>query len=717
MIIHPDGCVVCGAGVLRPHYYPRADGVVIQYCVACGSGSIPGVELDFARIYSPDYYLEAKQFGYSDDPPRRIGRNLLWKIFLLHAWAKVIATKVSPVQIIDIGAGVSPARALVVEDYPRIRWMDQDINAFANNLATLAYGPNDSRCDTARYTLVGIFEVLEHVEDPLAFLREALQFVNGDYQCVIYVPNGGIDVAQRAGADWGQLRSSLEHTLYFSADGLARLLQRCGFAGAIFSCPSAHLAVVRSSGDGGGVIQLEDWVAFGECSSIPAPALAPFAAIHELRPPAESLHQAATDARSTAILRMLQGHEPVKADCAEEPHWSYDRLIEDYFWSNEAERIQASQLAAESISMPGACPAPSYWHRKLYEAEGGRLRILYLGPKWDYGLPEQGWSYEHQNFFPTLYYSGHTNRFLHFDFVETARRYGPARMSELLVGMAMRFKPDVIFVVFFNEDHDPTNDALSYLSNHRDLPVTTVGWFCDDHYRFEAYTAKKAPFLNACVTTLAPTDMRYARAGLADKVIFSAWAANPFYYQSADVKLFQHDVSLCGLPHSDRRLIVDLLAKAGIKVSTFGLGWSNNNRATFADLTAIYAGSKINLNPALSAHGDPGQIKGRVFEAPACGGFVLTGPTESLERYFNPNLEVPVYFDYADLIDKVRLFLVNDRLRETLARNAHDRVLRQHTWEHRYADIFKKIAPRRTWSGRRIGPEEPVRDCGADDGV
>lgn len=704
MILHPHQCPACAANVLKPFPFRRTDGVEVQFCVACGTGSVPEAEFDFDKIYSPNYYLEAAGFGYPEDPPKRFVRSLFWKIYWLHGWARHLSATGAPVQILDVGAGISPARALIGEDQDRIAWLDTDVSEFASTFSTLAFGQPDDRRAHAAHTLAGFFEVLEHVEDPAGFLSENLSGIGTTGHAAIYVPHAGYEIANAEGSAWGQLGASLEHTLYFSALGLERLLQRLDLSGGILTTNVGLLAVVNLPAQGGEILHFSDWELFADHHGIPRHALYPFASLHGLS--TTSPLSATSDFERVAERadRAMRGSLEQALPRERVQHrWSYGRLLEEYHWALEVESAQLGSKPLTRFEFPAPAQAvPSYRDRMLHASAGDRLRIMYVAPKWDYGFPERGWSYEHQNFYPTLYLSECTETFLHFDFVDYAKRYGVNAMSEHLVTTALRFKPDVMFFVFFNEEHDPTHEALAILGSNPSLPMTTVGWFSDDQYRFDSYTINHAPFLNACVTTLPPDDERYRSAGLGDKVLHSGWAANPYYYQKSSQRNFKYDVSICGQPHSDRRVIVDLLRQAGLEVATFGTGWDANSRISFSDMLSIFHQTKVNLNPSLTAHWDPGQMKGRMFEVPACGRFLLTGPTDGLEEFYDAHSEMPVYYDYADMIDKIRLFLANDVLRDEIAANAYRKVLSEHTWEHRYRAIFKKVAPKRRFLAKRM---------------
>jgi spore maturation protein CgeB len=82
------------------------------------------------------------------------------------------------------------------------------------------------------------------------------------------------------------------------------------------------------------------------------------------------------------------------------------------------------------------------------------------------------------------------------------------------------------------------------------------------------------------------------------------------------------------------------------------------------------------------------QIKGRNFEVPGCGGFILTERAPHLERYFEPGEEVGVYDNENDLINQVGRWLADDAARAAVADAGYRRVMAEHTYDHRFAAIF-----------------------------
>jgi spore maturation protein CgeB len=87
----------------------------------------------------------------------------------------------------------------------------------------------------------------------------------------------------------------------------------------------------------------------------------------------------------------------------------------------------------------------------------------------------------------------------------------------------------------------------------------------------------------------------------------------------------------------------------------------------------------------------PDQIKGRNFEVPGCGGFLLTGQADNLEDYYAPGKEVACFTGVDNLVAQVRHYLRDRDLREAVASAGYERTMREHTYVHRFAEIFKQV--------------------------
>ena len=400
------------------------------------------------------------------------------------------------------------------------------------------------------------------------------------------------------------------------------------------------------------------------------------------------------------------------------------------------------------------------------------MRILYTAMKYDYGRPEQGFSFEHCNFYDSLAHMGHD--ILYFDFMTLLKERGREAMNRRLVEVAKTEQPDLMFSVVFKDELDPL--IMRTLSHERG--VTTVNWFCDDHWRFDNFTCRWAPCFTWSVTTAASALPKYESLKYRN-VIKSQWACNHFLYKKREEEL-RYDVTFVGQPHGNRRQVIKTLQDAGINVLTWGNGWEAG-RISQEQMIDVFGRSRINLNMAnssvpvgenpercQSSNSTPGyafrrrvakildrvpfggqvkawgkalsrptttseadlsetavldrpggiyseQIKGRNFEIPGCGGFLLTGSADNLEQYYEDGREVVIFHDADELIDKIRYYLAHDEERSAIAQAGYERTLREHTYVHRFREIFTTMGfsgaaswPSESGMGTRSGVTEEV---------
>jgi spore maturation protein CgeB len=322
------------------------------------------------------------------------------------------------------------------------------------------------------------------------------------------------------------------------------------------------------------------------------------------------------------------------------------------------------------------------------------MRILYVAIQYDYGVKEQGYSFEHENFYGSLTRLGH--EVIYFDFRTLHDELGRDEMNRRLRRTAEETRPTLMFTCLTGDELDFTTvKAIS------DSGVTTTfNWFCDDHFRFEKFTSRWAPAFNWVSTTASCALPKYRHIGY-DHVIKTQWACNHFLYQRLDLPL-KYDVSFVGRVFRDRPALIARLRRAGFDVLVRGKGWPEG-RATQEEMIRIFNQSRINLNlsaPAkhvnwfkrlLGREQPPHQIKGRNFEVPGCGGFLLTDQADNLEEYYVLGKEIVLFEKFDDLADKVLYYLSHETERAAIAEAGYQRTLRDHTYELRFQEIFRKM--------------------------
>ena len=112
----------------------------------------------------------------------------------------------------------------------------------------------------------------------------------------------------------------------------------------------------------------------------------------------------------------------------------------------------------------------------------------------------------------------------------------------------------------------------------------------------------------------------------------------------------------------------------------------------YEELPFFYNACTINFN-ATSLQMKTG-LNQRIFDVPACGGFLITDYREQIEEMFNPDTEVVCYRNTAEIGDIVSFYLKHADERNKISERARRRVTSQHTYAHRLAvltECMRKI--------------------------
>ncbi len=356
------------------------------------------------------------------------------------------------------------------------------------------------------------------------------------------------------------------------------------------------------------------------------------------------------------------------------------------------------------------------------------MRILYAAQQYDYGQKSRGLSFEHYNFYQSLCAMGCEVDY--FDYPTLVDEIGRSATNRRLTEIVRRDKPDVLFGVVRRDLIDKR--VIRWISDSTD--TVTINWFCDDHWQFDSHARGWTPCFNQAVTTSQNALERYRRNGLMN-VIKSQWGANHHTYKPTPGDP-EYDVTFVGQPYGVRKQAIEALQRAGIRVNAWGNGWPSG-KLDQAEMMRVFGTSRINLNfadassstrtraeaiasshtvqslrdkPGLwrvwgaaqriarrskqraerSAPLPPRQIKGRVFEVPACGGFLLTQPAEDLHTYLEPGVDCATFESVDDLLDQVQFYLSNEAERRAVAQRGYDRTLAEHTYAARFGAIFEQ---------------------------
>jgi len=109
--------------------------------------------------------------------------------------------------------------------------------------------------------------------------------------------------------------------------------------------------------------------------------------------------------------------------------------------------------------------------------------------------------------------------------------------------------------------------------------------------------------------------------------------------------------------------------------------------AYYDQLPWFYNRCKINFNATSLQMG--AAVNQRVFDVPACGAFLLTDRQEALGELFEVGTEVIAFTDVDEIPDLAAYHLRHPEARQAVARRGRSRVLREHTYRHRFNRIVE----------------------------
>ena len=344
------------------------------------------------------------------------------------------------------------------------------------------------------------------------------------------------------------------------------------------------------------------------------------------------------------------------------------------------------------------------------------MKIVYAGLNYPNYNPQSGLSFEHNNFYESLRKLPQAE-VIYFPY-ERILELGREKGNEELLNLIKKEKPDLFFAFMFTDELSP--EVLDEIKKY----TKSVAWFSDDHWRFDNYSRYYAPHFSWVITTYSKAVDRYKKAGI-NNVIHSQWAVNTDIYRPITESVKKEiDISFVGVWSRPRQNIISALKNKGINVECYGSGWPNG-RISSDKMVEIFSSSKINLalNPAPGFfnknslgrllfrrsmdkiipdfnfwnnfrswinRGIP-QIKARHFEIPACGGFLITSMADNLSDYYKIGEEIVVYKNTNELIEKIKYYLKNDQNRKKITEAGYLRTIKDHTYQKRFTEIFKKI--------------------------
>lgn len=101
----------------------------------------------------------------------------------------------------------------------------------------------------------------------------------------------------------------------------------------------------------------------------------------------------------------------------------------------------------------------------------------------------------------------------------------------------------------------------------------------------------------------------------------------------------------------------------------------------YEDLPRFYPCSKINFN--CTSQQMKGAVNQRVFDVPACNGFILTDHRYQMEKLFEPDTEIAVYKSQEEIPQLIDKYINDETARQKIIKAARKRILAEHTYDCR----------------------------------
>ena len=376
------------------------------------------------------------------------------------------------------------------------------------------------------------------------------------------------------------------------------------------------------------------------------------------------------------------------------------------------------------------------------------LHGLNVGVKIFFAVPRSAWV--DLNLRRSLEDMGH--ELVHFDFPgwpdpEDAAwlRNGKPRTNQRLLDAVRRAAPfDLFFGYFYSSVAYP--ETIHHI---RKSGVPTVNFSCNNVHQFDL-VRDIAPQFDLCWVPEQAAQADFLSVGA--RPVRIQLAANPRVYRPLPVPR-TFDVTFVGQRYADRADMLSHLYSNGVQVRAWGAGWQTEKRLSVAqlkaglalvederldgvgrmirqrlrpsvnpddevkgstpvdtsafggprllqrDLVRMFSQSRLSLGFATAGESHRTQkrlthLRLREFEAPMSGALYLTENQPELAEYFEPGQEVLTYSDKDDLLDKARYFLAHQEEAERIRRAGYLRAIREHTWQHRFQQLFNELGLR-----------------------
>lgn len=266
------------------------------------------------------------------------------------------------------------------------------------------------------------------------------------------------------------------------------------------------------------------------------------------------------------------------------------------------------------------------------------------------------------------------------NFVDFAHNYGISAVEKQVREIVCGKNIDLVIASPFATDYQLSVEFYAGLS----AAATLIFFMFDDENYFDDYSKYYCQTAHAVITTDYFAVGGYKKYAIPAVMYFSSYFTETYLPWTGEKDI---DVSFVGdCTKSDRKVYFEYLVQNGVNVQLYGKGTKNGYIAR-DKITEIFFRSKINLNftktddlswinknsPLLRR---VRQNKGRPVEVALSGSFCLSENSPAMGALFEIGREMDVFDNKEEMLQKARYYLSHQTERETIAKNAYDKALK-----------------------------------------
>jgi len=307
-------------------------------------------------------------------------------------------------------------------------------------------------------------------------------------------------------------------------------------------------------------------------------------------------------------------------------------------------------------------------------------KILCIFSKYAFGYSELGLGPEYNNFYKSVKKNFFNVKF--FNSYDLKKKVNETNNE--LYNLCRKYKPDIIFMSIVL--YEVYTDNL--LRIKKEFKPIIINWCPDDSWRYDQHSFFFLDYLDCIVTTYKPSHQNNLKNGFFS--IRQSWGCPDHWLGTMqNSKNCKIDILFIGKRYMDRENIIKKIKMMGFNVVCYGDGW-DNGPVLDSKVSKLIKNARITLNFS-SSRGSVKQTKARVFEVTGAGGFCLSEYSQDLGDFFNIGKELDVFYDFEDMIKKIRFYLKNSSKRDFITEKGNIKCKKLYSYSRIVKNIFYRV--------------------------